>query len=78
MLINNTDDFVIDGETLCKELGIKSNFTDWLLRPQKGKEGKLIRYKCKENIDYIYTSGKPKEKMVKGVSQFFKRRIFKR
>ncbi|WP_163279205.1 antA/AntB antirepressor family protein [Clostridium sporogenes] len=58
LLINNTDDFVIDGETLCKELGIKSNFTDWLLRPQKGKEGKLIRYKCKENIDYICTSGK--------------------
>jgi phage anti-repressor protein len=53
LLINDTKDFVIDGEQLCNELGVLSNFTDWLLRPNKGKEGKLIKYRCKEGEDYV-------------------------
>lgn len=44
--------FCIDGETLCKELGIGSNFNDWLLGNRKGREGKLIKYRCIENTDF--------------------------
>ncbi len=58
LLIDNTEDFVIDGETLCKELGVLSNFNDWLLRKTKGKEGKLIKYRFTEDVDYKCTSGK--------------------
>lgn len=48
--------FVVDGEKLCKELEIKSNFNDWLLRKSKGKEGKLIKGRFIENTDFICTS----------------------
>lgn len=44
--------FPIDGETLCKELKVSSNFNDWLLANRKGKEGKLIKYRCIENTDF--------------------------
>ncbi|QDY27199.1 antA/AntB antirepressor family protein [Clostridium botulinum] len=56
LLINDTEDFVIDGETLCRELGVKDNFNDWLLSNRKSKQGKLIKYRCVENIDYKCTS----------------------
>lgn len=49
----NCGGFCVDGEILCNELEVKSNFNDWLLRPTKGKEGKLIKYRCIENTDYI-------------------------
>lgn len=72
LLINDTDDFVIDGEILCKELGVKDNFNTWLLgetrRDSKGRlksQGKLIKYKCQENKDYIIKNlalGNPKVK----------------
>lgn len=52
LMQRNNDDFVIDGETLCKELGVKDNYNNWLLRKTKGKEGKLIKDNYKENIDY--------------------------
>lgn len=53
LMQKNSDDFVIDGETLCKELGVKTIYTDWLLRKTKSKEGKLIKDNYKVNIDYI-------------------------
>ncbi|MBY6842773.1 antA/AntB antirepressor family protein [Clostridium botulinum] len=58
LLINDTDNFVIDGEILCRELSVKDHFTKWLLenrRDEKGRiksQGKLIKYKCVENKDY--------------------------
>lgn len=58
--------FIVDGEILCYELGVKSNFNDWLTRKTKGKEGKLIKYRCVEDKDYkigkirIANSDKPK------------------
>jgi phage anti-repressor protein len=45
--------FPIDGEILCNELGVRGNFNDWLLANRKGKEGKLIKYRCVENTDFI-------------------------
>lgn len=54
----NTKDFIIDGEKLCRQLEIGSNFNDWLLRTTKGKEGKLIKYRCVENTDFICISEK--------------------
>ena len=59
LLLNDTGDFVIDGEQLCKELGIKDNFNHWLTRETKGKEGKLVKYKCAESIDYINDGENP-------------------
>src|SRR5574344_673021 len=53
LLQDDRSGFVIDGEKLCNQLDVKSNHNDWLLRITKGKEGKLIKYNCKENIDYI-------------------------
>ena len=49
----NSKDFIIDGEKLCNQLGVKDNFNTWLLRTTKGKEGKLIKYRCIENTDFI-------------------------
>lgn len=49
----NNEDFVIDGESLCSQLGVGSNFNVWLLGNNKTKEGKLIKYRCFENVDYI-------------------------
>ncbi|MBN1076073.1 hypothetical protein DVV91_17270 [Clostridium botulinum] len=71
LMIENGKGFVIDGEKLCNELGVNSNFNDWLLRPTKGKEGKLIKYRCVENTDFISISekseklkgGRPKNKI---------------
>lgn len=53
LLLKDTNDFVIDGETLCKELGVKDDFNSWLLRKTSGKQGKLIKYKCVENADFV-------------------------
>lgn len=50
--------FPINGELLCNELEVKSNFNDWLLRKTKGKEGKLIKYRCIEDTDFICISEK--------------------
>lgn len=58
LTICDEDDFCIDGELLCKELGVSSNFNDWLLRSTKGKEGKLIKYRCVENTDFECISEK--------------------
>lgn len=52
-LLQDSNGFVIDGEILCKELDIKDDFTSWLLADRKKVTGKLIKYKCVENIDYI-------------------------
>lgn len=51
-LLQDESGFCIDGEILCKQLEIKDDFNNWLLRNTKGKEGKLIKYKCVENVDY--------------------------
>lgn len=53
LLQDDVGGFVIDGENLCKQLGIKDDFNNWLSRTTKGKEGKLIKYRCVENEDYI-------------------------
>lgn len=45
--------FIVDGEKLCKELGVGDNFNDWLLASRKSKIGKLIKYRCVEKVDYI-------------------------
>lgn len=66
LLQNDLEGFVIDGEKLCKQLDISSNFNDWLLRKSKGKEGKLIKYRCVENTDYIIISEKSETKTNKG------------
>ena len=55
-LLQDENGFCVDGEDLCNELEVKSNFNDWLLRKSKGKEGKLIRYRCVEGVDYILDS----------------------
>lgn len=52
-LLQDCDGFIIDGETLCKELDVGSNFNEWLLANRKSKVGKLVKYNCIENIDYI-------------------------
>lgn len=57
-LLQDENGFCVDGETLCKELDVKSNFNDWLLRTTKGKEGKLIKYRCIENTDFVCISEK--------------------
>lgn len=48
----NDKDFVINGENLCIELGVKDDFTSWLLADRKTVTGKLIKYRCLENKDY--------------------------
>lgn len=57
-LLQGIDGF-IDGETLCKELGVKDNYNTWLLGEtrldSKGhikSQGKLIKYRCIEGKDY--------------------------
>ena len=53
-LLSETDEdaFVIDGEVLCSQLGVKDNFNTWLLGNSKSKQGKLIKYRMVENADY--------------------------
>ena len=68
-LLQDVDGFVIDGEILCKELGVKSNFNDWLLRKTKGKEGKLIKYRCIENTEFIIISEKSETKTKEGLKR---------
>lgn len=60
LLQDDIGGFIIDGEKLCNELGVKDNFNTWLSEEtrfnSKGQiksQGKLIKYNCKENIDYI-------------------------
>ena len=67
-LLSETDEdaFVIDGEVLCGQLGVKSNYNDWLLRAAKGKEGKLIRYRMIESVDYICSSEKSETQRING------------
>lgn len=45
--------FIIDGEKLCNQLGVKDNFNTWLLANSKSKQGKLIKYRMFENVDYV-------------------------
>lgn len=52
-LLQDEEGFCISGETLCNQLGVGTNFNNWLLLQSKSKEGKLIKYKCVENVDYI-------------------------
>ena len=47
------EDFLIDGENLCNELEVKSDYTDWLLANRSKVQGKLIKYRMIENKDYI-------------------------
>lgn len=49
LLINDTEDFVIDGEILCKELDVGDTYTKWLLGKNRGK---LIKYNFTEGVDY--------------------------
>lgn len=72
-LLQDSNGFVIDGEKLCFELGVNSNFNDWLLRKSKGKEGKLIKYKCIENKDYICLSEKSETQKKNGVKAVYKK-----
>ncbi len=57
-LLQDIKGFVIDGETLCNSLGVKDHFTKWLLGNRIDNEGnvksqgKLIKYRMIENIDY--------------------------
>ena len=60
LLETEGEGFVMDGEKLCRELGVKDNFNTWLLGEtrydKKGNiksQGKLIKYKCKKNEDFI-------------------------
>ena len=63
-LLQNKEGFCIDGEKLCDQLEVKSNFNDWLLRKSKGKEGKLIKYRCIENTDFTIISEKSETKSI--------------
>ena len=49
----NNKDFIIDGEKLCNQLGVKDNFNTWLLGNRENNKGKLIKYKQIEGKDYI-------------------------
>lgn len=54
--------FCVDGEIFCRELeagGKDNKFTDWLLATRKGKEGKLIKYRCVENTDFVTVRESP-------------------
>ena len=50
---NDCEGFCVDGGILCNELKVGSSFNEWLLANRKSKEGKLIKYRCVENTDYI-------------------------
>ena len=54
-LINNefNNNFIVDGEKLCSQLGIRDDFTSWLLANRKSVTGKLIKYRCVENVDFM-------------------------
>ena len=61
LLETEGEGFVMDGKKLCKELGVKDNFNTWLLGEtkydSKGRlksQGKLIKYRCIENTDFIF------------------------
>ena len=67
LLETEGEGFVMDGEKLCKELGVKDNFNTWLLGEtkydSKGRlksQGKLIKYRCIENTDFIVNWESPK------------------
>lgn len=64
-LLQDENGFCIDGETLCEQLGVRDDFNNWLLRETKGKEGKLIKYKCIENTDFICDWENPNAKFTK-------------
>lgn len=64
-LLQDENGFCIDGETLCSQLGVKDDFNNWLLRETKGKEGKLIKYRCVENTDFISDWENPNAKYSK-------------
>jgi len=63
VLIDEGEGFIVDGETLCKEMKIKDNFNTWLLGNGRGK---LVKYRCLEGENYkiakmqIPNSDKPK------------------
>jgi phage anti-repressor protein len=62
-LLQDESGFCINGETLCNQLGVKDDFTSWLLADRKTVKGKLIKYRCVENTDFTInreTSEKPK------------------
>lgn len=61
LTITDNEGFCVDGELLCGELGVKDNFNNWLLRDTKGKEGKLIKYRCIENVDFVSILEKSKK-----------------
>ena len=59
LLQDDLEGLVIDGEKLCSQLEVKDRFTLWLIGEtrfnEKGQiksQGKLIKYKCIEGIDY--------------------------
>lgn len=59
---NDCGGFCVDGEIFCNELeagGKDNKFTDWLLATRKGKEGKLIKYRCIENKDFVSVRENP-------------------
>ena len=53
LLTEDRDGFIISGEKLCNQLEVKNNFNTWLLADSKSNQGKLIRYRKRENVDYI-------------------------
>lgn len=53
LLTEDRDGFIISGEKLCNQLEVKNNFNTWLLADSKSNQGKLIKYRKNENIDYI-------------------------
>ena len=71
-LLQEKEGFCIDGEKLCNQLELKDNFKTWLLGETKydskghlKSQGKLIKYRCIENTDFISTWGIPNAKFTK-------------
>lgn len=62
---NDYGSFCVDGEILCHELGVKDDFTSWLLANRKSVKGKLIKYRCIENTDFIRDFISPNSKFSK-------------
>jgi phage anti-repressor protein len=50
---NDCGGFCVNGEILCNELEVKDDFTSWLLADRKSVKGKLIKYRCVENTDFV-------------------------
>ena len=48
----NEKDFIIDGKKLCEQMNVKNNFNTWLMSNTSSNQGKLIKYRMVEDVDY--------------------------